>query len=486
MSSRSARHSCQLTCPTTSAAVPYYMTESKLAVVVLAAGLGTRMKSDRPKVLHEVAGRSMLGHVLAAVAHLAPERVVIVAGPGMEGAVDTIATASGLNCATVIQRERLGTGHALACAKPALDGYVGGQGAGDVLVVFGDTPLLTADTLQNMLAVRRGADGPDLLGLAFRPADPARYGRLVCDADGQVLRIVEYADASEAERRIDLCNAGVLLGDGPVLFGLVDRLGNHNAKGEYYLTDVYALANAEGRKVRSTLADPAEVLGVDSRPALAHAEAILQDRLRTQAMDGGATLIDPQTVYFSWDTRIGRDVVIEPNVVFGLGVVVEDEAIIHAFCHFTNAHIGRGAEVGPFARLRPGADIRDKAKVGNFVEMKNAVLGPGAKANHLSYLGDTEVGEAANIGAGTITCNYDGIAKHRTTIGAGAFIGSNTALIAPVNVGPGAIVGAGTTIGGEVGPDEMVVVRGDTRRRPGAASRFRERRRAEKAKQKGS
>lgn len=458
------------------------MPEHRLAVVVLAAGLGTRMNSEVPKVLHKVAGRSMLGHVLAAAAALRPERAVIVAGPGMEEAVAAEAAKAGVPHKVVVQKDRLGTGHAVACAKSALDGYHGPNGEGDILILFGDTPLLRAETLESLVAARRGAGAPAIMGLAFRPADPARYGRVVTDEHGQVLRVVEYADASEQERLIGLCNAGILFGEGKTLFELVDGLSSDNAKGEYYLTDVFAMASGEGLKVRSLEADPAEVLGADSRAGLAKAEAYLQARMRAAAMDGGATLIDPDSVWFSWDTKIGRDVVIEPHVVIGPGVTVADEAQIRAFCHLEGAEIQRGAIIGPFARLRPGSVIGETARIGNFVETKNAVLGTGAKANHLTYLGDAEVGKGANIGAGTITCNYDGIGKYRTTIGSGAFIGSNTALVAPADIGAGAIVGAGSTLGGKVAPDELVVVRGTERRSPGAATRFREQRRAEKKK----
>jgi len=457
------------------------MTDEKLAVVVLAAGLGTRMKSAQPKVLHRIAGRSMLGHALHGIASLAPERVVIVVGPGMEPAVEALAQDCSARCRLVVQKDRLGTGHAVASALPALDGYHGPGGSGDILVVFADTPLLRPETLAAMLAARRAPGGPDLVGLAFRPQDPAQYGRVVCDADGRVVRIVEHADADATQRAIGLCNAGVILGHGPVLCAMVERLDNDNAKGEYYLPDVYAMAHAEGRCVRALEADPEEVLGVNSQAELAVAEALLQTRLRAQAMAGGASLIDPTSVWFAADTRIGRDVIVEPHVFFGPGVVVEDEVVIRGFCHLEGARLGRGAVVGPFARLRPGAVVGDGARIGNFVEVKNAVLGKGAKANHLSYLGDAEIGAGANIGAGTITCNYDGIAKHRTTIGAGAFIGSNSALVAPVNVGDGAIVGAGSTLGGDVAADEMVVVRGKEWRGEGSARRFRERRLAEKA-----
>ncbi|MFQ6017567.1 MAG: bifunctional UDP-N-acetylglucosamine diphosphorylase/glucosamine-1-phosphate N-acetyltransferase GlmU [Kiloniellaceae bacterium] len=451
------------------------MTPAKLAVVVLAAGLGTRMKSARPKALHKIAGRPMLRHVLDVVAALSPERIVVVIGPEMEEVA-----AAAAPWRTVVQDEPLGTGHALACAKPALDGYCGPQESGDVLVVFGDMPLLTPATLRAIADRRSRPGAPDLVGLAFRPADPAQYGRVVLGPKGQVLDVVEYADATEAERRIDLCNAGVVLGDGSVLFALVARIGKANAKGEYYLTDIFALANKDGLRAIMVEADPEEVLGVNSRAELAVAEAVVQTRLRARAMAEGATLVDPTTVWLSADTRLGRDVTVHPNVSFGPGVTVEDGAEIRSFCHIEAADIGPGAVVGPFARLRPGTALGAGARVGNFVEVKNAVLGARAKANHLSYLGDTEVGAEANIGAGTITCNYDGIAKHRTKIGKGAFIGSNTALVAPVSVGDGAIVGAGSTITRDVAADALAVARGAQKERKGAAKRFRNHRRTAK------
>ncbi len=460
------------------------MTHSKLAVVVLAAGQGTRMKSTLPKVLHRLAGRTMLDHVLDVVAGLEPERVVVVIAPDLPAVAEAIAGRPGGNVRTAVQDRQLGTGHAVACAKAALAGYHGPDGTGDVLVVFGDTPLLTPATLSALCARRRAADAPDLLGLAFKPDDPAHYGRFVLDKKGQVLRIVEYADANPAERAIDVCNAGVLLGNGPVLFSLIERLGTDNAKGEYYLTDLFALANAAGHRTGVGEADPAEVLGINSRAELAGAEAILQARLRAEAMAGGVTLIDPATVWFSADTQLGRDVTVQPNVFFGPGVVVGDDVDIRAFCHLEGATVEAGAVIGPYARLRPGTVVGAGARIGNFVETKNTVLGPGAKANHLTYLGDAQVGAKANVGAGTITCNYDGFGKYRTSIGEGAFIGSNSALVAPVRIGKGAIVGAGSTITEDVAPDALAVGRGPQQARPGAAKRFREARKATLAKGK--
>ncbi len=468
------------------------MTSDKLAVVVLAAGQGTRIKSARPKVLHEVAGKSMLDHVLDAAATLAPERVVVVLGPNMEAAA-AAAQARGETLRTVVQERRLGTGDAVARARPALEGYCdpgddGRQGPGgsaDVLVVFGDTPLLTAETLQAMVAARRASGAPALLCVAFRPEDPGHYGRVVCGPDGAVEKIVEYADASEAEREIGLCNGGILLGDGPVLMSLVARLDNDNAKGEYYLTDVFALARAAGQRVGIAEADPDEVMGVNSRAELAAAEALMQRRLRARALAEGATLIDPATVWLSADTVLGRDVTVQPNVFFGPGVVIGDGVEIRAFSHLEGARVEAGARVGPFARLRPGTVLGPGARVGNFVEVKNATLGAGAKANHLAYLGDAGVGAEANIGAGTITCNYDGLAKHRTEIGEGVFIGSNTALVAPVTVGKGAIVGAGSTITRDVAAGAVSVARGEQKDREGAAARLREGQRQRKARAEG-
>jgi bifunctional UDP-N-acetylglucosamine pyrophosphorylase/glucosamine-1-phosphate N-acetyltransferase len=455
------------------------MTSDKLAVVVLAAGQGTRFESARPKVLHEVAGKAMLDHVLDAAATLAPERIVVVLGPGMEAVAEAVRL-RGDNHRTVVQERRLGTGDAVACARPVLDGYCGPDASGDVLVAFGDTPLLTAETLQAMAAVRRAPGAPALLCVAFRPEDPAHYGRVVCGTDGGVEKIVEYADASEMEREIGLCNGGMLLGDGPVLMSLIAELGNDNAKGEYYLTDIFALARAAGHRAGVAEADADEVMGVNSRAELAVAEALMQVRLRARVMAGGATLVDPATVWLSTDTEIGRDVTIQPNVYFGPGVAIGDGVEIRAFSHLEGATVAAGALVGPFARLRPGTVLEAGVRVGNFVEVKNATLGAGAKANHLAYLGDADIGAEANIGAGTITCNYDGLTKHRTEIGEAVFIGANTALVAPVTVGAGAIVGAGSTITRDVAAGAVAVARGDQKNRDGGAARLREAQRKRK------
>jgi bifunctional UDP-N-acetylglucosamine pyrophosphorylase/glucosamine-1-phosphate N-acetyltransferase len=366
----------------------------------------------------------------------------------------------------------------VAAALPALDGF-----AGDVLVVLGDTPLMTTATLRRLVDARGAAEGdPAVAVLGFRPADPGPYGRLIRAADGSLARIVEAADATAEERAVDLCNSGVLLFDGARLADLIGALDSDNAKGEFYLTDTVALARARGWTCAVAEAPAGEVHGVNSRADLAVAEAMMQERLRAAAMAEGATLIDPSTVHFSWDTRLGRDVVVQPHVVFGPGVAVADAVEIGAFSHLEQATVGAGARVGPYARLRPGTDVGDGAHVGNFVELKNAVLGPGAKANHLTYLGDASVGPGANIGAGTITCNYDGVFKHRTEIGAEAFIGSNAALVAPVRVGDRANVGAGSVIGRDVPDDAFVVERGETALREGGAARYRARLHARKQK----
>lgn len=449
------------------------MTDSTLGVVVLAAGAGTRMRSRMPKVLHSVAGRSMLGHVLDAAGGLDPARVVVVVGPDM----DAVAKAAEPH-ETVVQQERLGTGHAVQMAQETLGGLAADPAA-EILIVYGDTPLVTAETLQGLRDVR-AHEGAALAVLGFRAAEPGGYGRLVCDDAGKVSRIVEAKDATPAELAIDLCNAGLLCARADALFRLLARVDNDNAKGEYYLTDVVALAARAGERAVYALAPEAEVQGVNSRLELAQAEAGMQARLRARAMKNGVTMIAPETVMLCHDTDLAPDVIVHPNVVFGPGVRVAEAAEIKSFSHLEGAELAAGAVVGPFARLRPGTVVGPDARVGNFVEMKNATLGVGAKANHLSYLGDTQVGEGANIGAGTITCNYDGFLKSRTEIGAGAFIGSNTALVAPVNVGAGAIVGAGSTITSDVPADALAIARGTQSNRDQAAKRFRSLRQRQK------
>jgi bifunctional UDP-N-acetylglucosamine pyrophosphorylase/glucosamine-1-phosphate N-acetyltransferase len=444
------------------------MTPNKLAVVVLAAGQGTRMKSDLPKVLHPVAGRAMLRHVLDAAQSLDPERIVVVVGPGAE-AVQKAAAPHRI----VVQEERLGTGHAVMCAAEALADYAADENS-DILVIYGDTPLLTGVTLKRMLEERNQSRSTKLVGLAFRPADPAQYGRFVLNDAGIVDGIVEFADADEIVRKIDLCNAGPLIGEGKTLLELVKGLSSDNAQGEYYLTDLFAAARAGNMASRIVEAPADEVLGVNSRAELAIAESVMQGRLRAAAMAGGATLIAPETVWLSCDTVIGRDVVVEPNVIFGPGVTIDDNVQIRAFSHIEGARVESGAVVGPYARLRPGTELGRGVKIGNFVECKNVVFGEGAKANHLSYVGDATVGAKANIGAGTITCNYDGFRKSRTEIGAGAFIGSNSALVAPVSIGEGVIVAAGSTIVEDVPKDALVFGRGRQTAKPGRAASIRD------------
>ncbi|UIJ47364.1 bifunctional UDP-N-acetylglucosamine diphosphorylase/glucosamine-1-phosphate N-acetyltransferase GlmU [Sphingomonas cannabina] len=424
------------------------------------------MKSDLHKVLHPIAGRPMLLHLIASVAELAPQRTMVVVGARREQVEAAVAP---VGAEIVHQAEQLGTGHAVAQAENALGGF-----AGDVLILYGDAPLVTAATMRRMIERLHAPDQPACVVLGFRPADPGAYGRVIADADGRIAKMVEFKDASPEERAETLCNSGVLAVRNEDLFALLARVSNANAAGEYYLPDIVMLAAAEGRASAVIETDAAEVAGVNSRAELAEVEAIWQAKRRTRAMAEGATLIAPETVWFSYDTEVGRDVTIEPNVVFGPGVSIADGATIHAFCHFEGATVGHGAEVGPYARLRPGAVIGKRAKVGNFVEIKKSKLGEGAKANHLTYLGDATVGAGANIGAGTITCNYDGFFKYRTEIGEGAFIGSNSALVAPVTIGAGAITGAGAVITRDVEPDALALVRPEQTAKPGWAKRFRE------------
>jgi bifunctional UDP-N-acetylglucosamine pyrophosphorylase/glucosamine-1-phosphate N-acetyltransferase len=445
------------------------MASSKLAVILLAAGQGTRMKSNLPKVMHAIAGRPMILHLMDTVSGLSPDRMVVVVGPDMESLSQAVAPTP-----TVIQADRLGTGHAVAQAKAAL-----GDFDGDVLVLYGDTPLITRATLERLLAERRCARDPAVVVLGFKPDDPGHYGRLVVGAEG-LKAIIEYKDATPDQRDIRLCNSGVLALDGKRLWSLIDRIDNKNAKGEYYLTDVVALARAAGANCSHVEGDPAELLGVNSRAEQAVAEAVVQANLRAQAMDGGATLIDPATVWLSWDTRLGKDVVVWPHVVFGPGVTIGDGVEIKGFCHFEGCVVEDGAILGPFARLRPGAEIGQSAHIGNFVEVKKAKVETGAKVNHLTYIGDARVGAGANVGAGTITCNYDGFNKSFTDIGKGAFIGSNTALVAPVKIGDGAVVGAGSVITKEVGAGALAVARGSQMELPGWADRFRKQHQAKK------
>ncbi|MBO6560629.1 MAG: bifunctional UDP-N-acetylglucosamine diphosphorylase/glucosamine-1-phosphate N-acetyltransferase GlmU [Nisaea sp.] len=445
-----------------------------VAVVVLAAGKGTRMKSDLPKVLHTVAGRPMLHHVLAATEPLQPARRVVVLSPGQEAVAASIAPIP-----TAIQHPPRGTGDAVRAAKAELEGFTG-----TVLVLFGDTPLLTPETLSQMVAMTEGPDGAAFVILGFELDSPGRYARLVLDEAGGLRKIIEAPDLKGDEVDIKLCNGGALAVDGSRLFDWLERLEPHNAQGEFYLFDLLDFVHEEGRKAGVVWIDPVETMGVDSRAGLAAAEAKMQERLRRRVMDEGVTLVAPETVFLSFDTVIGQDSVVQPHCVFGPGVKIGPKVEIKSFSHLEGATVGLGARVGPYARLRPGAELGERVHVGNFVEVKNARFGDGAKANHLSYVGDAEVGAGANIGAGTITCNYDGFEKHLTEIGAGAFIGSNTALVAPVRIGEGALVGAGSTVTEDVGANDIVAVRGARKVVPGAAVRYRETRAARKAAKK--
>ena len=436
-----------------------------IAAIILAAGKGTRMKSDTHKVLHPIAGRPMLLHLIDSVKALGAAREVVVVGAGREQVEAAVAP---LGAETAHQAEQLGTGHAVLQAKAALAGF-----EGDVLILYGDVPLVASATMRRMVERLHGDDNPAVVVLGFRPADPGAYGRLIVAGEDRLSRIVEYKDASAEERAVTLCNSGLMAVRGADLFALLERVTSDNAAGEYYLTDIVGLANADGRVAAVIETGATEVTGVNSRGELAALEAEWQQARRTRAMVEGATLIAPETVWFAHDTVLGRDVTIEPNVVFGPGVTVADGVTLRAFSHIEGATIASGATVGPFARLRPGAVLEADSHVGNFVELKNAVLGKGAKANHLTYLGDASVGAGANIGAGTITCNYNGYLKQKTVIGEGAFIGSNSALVAPVTIGSGAIIGAGSVITRDVEADALAVTRPETLTKQGWATTFR-------------
>ena len=446
-----------------------------LAIVVLAAGKGTRMKSDLHKVLHPIAGRPMLEHLLASAAELVPQRQVVVAGHGRE----QLEAALGGRAEIAVQDPQLGTGHAVQQAEGALAGF-----SGDVLILYGDVPFVRPETMRAMIARLHQGDAPAVVVLGFEPDDALQYGRVIAE-QGRIVKMVEHKDASAEERACRLCNSGLMAVRSEDLFALLARVGNDNSQGEYYLVDVVNIANADGRTCAVVVTDdPDEVAGINSRAELAEAEGRWQARRRKAAMDDGATLIAPETVWFAWDTVLGRDVLVEPNVVFGPGVAIADGVTIRAFCHIEGATIASGVEVGPYARLRPGAVLEEKSKVGNFVEVKKAVLGKGAKANHLTYLGDAEVGAGANIGAGTITCNYDGYFKYRTIIGERAFIGSNSSLIAPVKIGADAIVGAGSAVSRDVAEGELRIVRGEQLVKPGWADRFHDAMKKKKAEKK--
>src|SRR5215470_2631986 len=442
------------------------MSERSCLAIVLAAGEGTRMRSARPKVLHEVGGRSLLAHVLAAVRAAGSASAAVVVGPDAE-AVATEAKRVLPDAETFVQSERLGTAHAVLAARAAI-----ARGFDDILVIYGDTPLIRPQTLSRMRAAL--TEGAALAVLGFRPQDPAGYGRLVLEK-GELVAIREEVEASAAERAITLCNGGLMAFAGASALTILDRIGSHNRKSEFYLTDAVAIVRAMKLKAVVIETEEDDVRGINTKTQLAETEAVLQQRLRKAAMDAGVTLIAPETVFLSADTKFGRDVVVEPFVVFGPGVTVDDNAVIHSFCHFIQSHIGKGASVGPFARLRPGAELGANVHIGNFVEIKASVIEEGAKANHLAYIGDTRLGAGSNFGAGTITCNYDGVAKHRTEIGKNAFIGSNSALVAPVKIGDGAYVGSGSVITHDVPADALALGRGRQAIKEGWARRLRER-----------
>jgi bifunctional UDP-N-acetylglucosamine pyrophosphorylase/glucosamine-1-phosphate N-acetyltransferase len=434
----------------------------KTSVVILAAGQGTRMNSDLPKVLHPVAGAALLHHAMRSAASLEPEHTVIVAGHGADQ-VKTCAEEHSPKAKTVLQLEQLGTAHAVLQARPELQDF-----DGDILVLYGDTPFIRPETLAKMTAARATAD---VVVLGFNAADPGRYGRLVTTGN-TLKRIVEFKDASAKERAITLCNSGVMLAKASGLFDLLDQVGNDNAAEEYYLTDCIEMARQSGQSAQVVICDEAETLGVNSRHDLAAAEAAFQTRARKDLLENGVTMTAPYSVYLSYDTVIGRDATIEQNVVFGPGASVESGALIRAFSHLEGCHVAKGAVVGPYARLRPGAELAEAAKVGNFVEIKNAEVGEGAKINHLSYVGDASIGAKANLGAGTITCNYDGVMKHRTDIGAGAFIGSNTMLVAPVRIGAQAMTGSGSVITEDVAEGDLALARAKQVNKPGLARKL--------------
>ncbi|MDP5084023.1 MAG: bifunctional UDP-N-acetylglucosamine diphosphorylase/glucosamine-1-phosphate N-acetyltransferase GlmU [Yoonia sp.] len=443
-----------------------------IAFIILGAGMGTRMNSDLPKVLHEIAGAPMLVHAMKSGAALAPDRTVVVAGHGA-AAVEKAVQTYDPDAQVVLQAEQLGTAHAVAQAQPALAGF-----DGDALVLYGDTPFIRPETLAAMAAARLTHD---IVVLGFEAADPGRYGRLILK-DDQLDRIVEYKDANDEERAVRLCNSGVIAANSTMLFDLISEVSDDNAAKEYYLTDIIGIARARGLTATVVRCEEAETMGINSRAELAQAEALFQAQARQMAQEDGVTLTAPETVFFAHDTVIGRDTVIEPNVVFGPGVTIESGATIRAFSHLEGCHVSRDAVVGPYARLRPGAELAEGVRIGNFVEIKNAIIAEGAKVNHLSYIGDAEIGARSNIGAGTITCNYDGVFKHQTVIGKDTFIGSNTMLVAPVTIGDAAMTASGSVITRDVPAGDLAVARGRQENKAGFAVRLFEKLRALKAK----
>lgn len=446
-----------------------------LLAIVLAAGKGTRMKSAIPKVLHKVAGRSMLGHVLSLAASVSAEKLAVVVGPDMDIVrAETLKLAEGAE--VYVQANQAGTADAVLAARTAIAAHLAacaaqGKPGGHCIVLYADTPLIETRTI---VRLRQALDdGAGVAVLGFHAKDPTGYGRLLTDATGVLIAIREEKDASGAERQVTLCNSGVMAFALPDLLGVLDRIGNANAKGEYYLTDAVEIARADGAMTQVVVCPEDEVLGVNARDQLAVAESIYQRRARARAMADGVTMIAPETVFLSFDTVLGRDVVIEPNVFFGPGVTVGDNVQIRANCHFEGAKIGSGVKIGPYARLRPGADLGEDVHIGNFVEVKAVTMGARSKANHLAYLGDGSVGADANIGAGTIFCNYDGYRKSRTVVGDGAFVGSNSSLVAPVEIGAGAYIGSGSVITKKVAPDSLALERSAQDERPGWAAKFR-------------
>jgi bifunctional UDP-N-acetylglucosamine pyrophosphorylase/glucosamine-1-phosphate N-acetyltransferase len=449
------------------------MTGRTSLTIVLAAGEGTRMRSTISKVLHQVAGQSLLAHVLGAAPHGSGSLLAVVVGPDHQAVIDE-AKRVRPDAATFIQAERLGTAHAVLAAKEAI-----AKGADDLLVAFGDTPLISAATFERLRAPLQ--DGAALAVLGFRAADPTGYGRLLVEGN-ELVAIREHADATAAERAVELCNAGVMAFDGKTALKIIEAIGKANSKGEYYLTDAVEVVRSLGLKASVIETSEDEVRGINTKAQLSEAEQIMQARLRKAALDVGVTIVAPETVYLAADTTFGKDVTIEHFVVIGPGVTIADGAVIHAFSHIMQAAIGKGASIGPYARLRPGTSVGEGARIGNFVETKAAILEAGVKVNHLTYIGDTHIGAGANIGAGTITCNYDGFNKHKTSIGAGAFVGSNSSLVAPVKIGAGAYIGSGSVITRDVPDDALAVERSQQTVKDGWASRFREMKARAKAK----
>ncbi|NOJ43108.1 bifunctional UDP-N-acetylglucosamine diphosphorylase/glucosamine-1-phosphate N-acetyltransferase GlmU [Bradyrhizobium australiense] len=441
------------------------MTARSSLTVVLAAGEGTRMRSSLPKVLHQVAGQSLLAHVLDAAPHGAGASLAVVIGPDHKAVADEVRRVRA-DAASFVQAERLGTAHAVLAAREAI-----ARGADDLLVAFGDTPLISAETFTRLRAPL--AKGAALAVLGFRAADPTGYGRLLLQGD-RLIAIREHADATDEERKVTLCNAGVMAFDGGQALKILDRIGNANSKGEYYLVDAVTIVREMGLEAVVIETSEDEVRGINDKAQLAEAEAVMQTRLRKAALDAGVTLIAPDTVYLAADTKFGKDVTIEPFVVIGPGVTIDDGAVIHSFTHIVHSSVGKKALVGPFARMRPGTSLGEGAKIGNFVETKASTLEAGVKVNHLSYIGDTHVGANSNLGAGTVTCNYDGFFKHKTLIGEGAFVGTNSSLVAPVKIGKGAYIGSGSVITKDVPDDAMAVERSPQSNREGGAKRYRE------------